>query len=208
MIYTASLFDSEEGRMEAWQLDERTPVEHRLFGVDRRYLLPALLVLAVGLLWAVVMPAADESISKDEIEPGAVSQLHGGVSFAPAAGWVQGTPQLGVANEVDIFSGGMSFSIRSGDFEGTSEELLEQVVAHDGELKIEGELRAVQTTQGISGVAREIFGSDYVGGLFAFTNEGVGVAVVTDGPPTVVDQYTEDVARMIASITFPEEDAS
>ena len=43
--------------MEDWRLEQRVPVEHRLLGLDRRYLAPLLVVVAVWLLWAVVLPA-------------------------------------------------------------------------------------------------------------------------------------------------------
>jgi hypothetical protein len=48
------------------ELEQRTPPEHRFLGLDRRYIAPLVLVVFMWLLWAVVAPAVNEAISRDE----------------------------------------------------------------------------------------------------------------------------------------------
>jgi hypothetical protein len=40
----------------------RVPVEHRFFGLDRRSLLPGLVVIGLFVLWTVVIPAVNHLV--------------------------------------------------------------------------------------------------------------------------------------------------
>ncbi len=191
--------------MRAWDLERRVPVEHRLWGVfDRRHL-PALgIVVAVALLWAVVMPAIDESISQDEIPAGTTVSLSRGVTFEPAAGWVYAGPPFPDAQSVKLFDDGVSFTVQSGRFEGTSQQLMTQVSSHEDDWTVRGDVRRLQTAQGIPGTATAIYGADFSGALFAFAHEGTGVTAVAEGAAPNLKRRTRDVAEMIAGIRFGE----
>ena len=198
----------EEVAVEDWRLEQRVPVEHRLLGLDRRYLLPLLGVAAVWLLWAVVLPAVDESISRSEVGTGDVVHLARGVSYTPAEGWVYaGTPAPGAPTS-EVYSEGVSFVVHSGAFAGSSEELLATVDDEDEQLQVTGATRSVPLSGGVVGVAQEIHDGDALGALFAFAHDGTGVTVEIDGPANIVPLQTEDLGRMIAGIRFPDEDAA
>ncbi|MDA0161878.1 hypothetical protein OM076_16510 [Solirubrobacter ginsenosidimutans] len=189
--------------MGAWDLQQRVPVEHRVWGVfDRRYLPALLAVVGVALLWAVVMPAIDESISKDEIPAGTTVSLSRGVTFSPAQGWVYDEPPFPDAQSVKLFADGVSFTVQSGRFDGSSEQLLAQVTSHDDDWTTRGDARAFQSGQGFPGSATEIHGGDFSGALFAIAHEGTGVTAIAEGPVGAVTRHTRDVAEMIAGIRF------
>ena len=66
----------------------RVPVEHRIFGLDRRTLPFALVAVGVWLLWTVVVPWVDGRIGWDDtIRAGERVRLTDDVTFAPAPGW-------------------------------------------------------------------------------------------------------------------------
>jgi len=189
--------------MRAWELEQRTPPEHRFLGLDRRYIAPLLLVIFVWLLWAVVMPAVDEAISEDEIPAGTTVELANDVTFSPAAGWVYAAAPTPGVQTVELYKSGWTFTILSGKFDGTSRELLERVRdIHDDEVSFEGPVRAVPLEGGVVGAAQETHGANTEGAYFAFAHEGVGVTVVIDGPTSAVDEPTEDMASMVFSIRF------
>jgi hypothetical protein len=189
--------------MKAWELDQRTPPEHRFLGLDRRYIAPLLLVVVVWLLWAVIAPAANEAISRDEIPAGTTAELPNDVTFSPAAGWVYAAPPFPGVQSLELFNGGTTFTIRSGEFDGTSTELLKRVRdADDDTVTFEGPVRFVPLAGGVRGAAQSTHGADSEGAYFAFAHDGVGVTVVIDGPTGAVDVPTEDIAAMIASIRF------
>ena len=49
---------------ESLTLTGRVPVEHRFLGLDRRSLLPGLVVIGLFVLWTVVIPALISVISR------------------------------------------------------------------------------------------------------------------------------------------------
>lgn len=191
--------------MDAWDLEQRTPIEHRWLGLDRRYIAPLLLVIGVWLLWSVVMPAIDESITRDEIPAGTTAKLAGGVTFMPAEGWVYAGPPTPGTPTLELYEEGVKFTIHSGSFSGTSRELLAIETKRHDDFRFEGAVRAFPLSGGVVGAAREIRGPASLGGLFAFSHGGQGVTVFTDGPPNLVRQQTTAIATMIASIQFPSE---
>jgi hypothetical protein len=63
--------------------DERGP-----FGIDRRTVKPALLVLALAVLMSVVLPLIDSRTRyQDEIHEGDVAQIAEGITLVPTPGW-------------------------------------------------------------------------------------------------------------------------
>jgi len=57
----------------------RVPVEHRFFGLDRRSLLPGLVVLALFVLWTVIVPSLDDLLhSSQQTKAGDVFVLERG----------------------------------------------------------------------------------------------------------------------------------
>ena len=60
----------------------RVPVEHRFFGLDRRSLLPGLVVIGLFVLWTVVIPAVNDALSySQQTEAGDVFALERGLTM-------------------------------------------------------------------------------------------------------------------------------
>lgn len=190
------------------------PVEHRLFGLDRRVLWPTIGVLLAVIFYGGVIPLIDESVSADEITAGTELTLGAKgveVSFTPTPGWVISGVPAPSAPKLEIFEDGISFKVQVGVFEGTPEELLDDVRDLHDEFGIEGDPAPLTTTSGIPGVAVELTGIAQDGGLFALVAErpddappsslvpSIGIQIIVEGPPAALDDHTEDIAEMIAS---------
>jgi hypothetical protein len=154
------------------------------------------------LVFAVVMPAIDESIEQDVIPAGTVIKLQHGVSFTTAEGWVSG-PVFPNQPGVELSKGGAGFKVQSGLWNRSAEALLKQVSDDQG-YRLDGPVRKVPTKPGVDGLARALYGAEQgnQGCVFAFTHADVGVTVVVKGSVALVDPPVQDVAEMIASIDF------
>jgi hypothetical protein len=194
--------------MQAWQLGGPPPVEHRFLGLDRRYILPALAVLFLVLFWSAIVPAIDEAMSADEIPEGTVYTLAREVSFTPTPGWSLDGVALPATPAITMFKAGMTFDIRSGAFNGTPQDLLDVIRDTHNEFSVEGGVYPLQLSDGASGVAVQIFGTDFSGYLFAIVgpssgdSRATGVQVVVQGPPNILPQHDDEIAQMVASIHF------
>lgn len=180
------------------------PVEYRLLGFDRRLIWPTVSVYLVVFLWSGVMPAINEAVHNKEVLAGTAYNV-GPVSFTPTQGWViTKTPfPAGSSSNAVVFKDGVSFSVKSGIWKGTAEELLNQIVKDQNEFVVEGKPVPVTTLQKVAGVAKRINGPDYTGLLLAYVDgKGQGVEVIVKGPAATSTQLEQPIADMIKSITF------
>jgi hypothetical protein len=194
----------------------RVPVEHRLFGLDRRTLPFAAVAVAVWLLWTVVLPWVDRVVPwNDTIAAGERIRLTDDVTFAPAAGWglesglrtTDRTRSGQKATEaVQLTDDGVSFFVQRGTWTGSASALLRQITkittTSTGGRGIQLSSRPVafQTSSGHDGVL-ESFRSQRVDGLIAalvFGDQGLQVQVV--GPPDQLDSHAEEIGAMLSSI--------
>ncbi|MFC0528783.1 hypothetical protein [Phytohabitans kaempferiae] len=190
------------------------PVERRWFGFDRTTIAPALVVLALAVVLALVIPTVDHAISAGErVRPGDVVVLQGDIEFIPATGWeltdgiLRGEePRSGAPSTAAVVRGPMSLSVRTGSFTGTPLALLDQIKQTTDELHgkrglhVTGGVAAIQTRGGDQGVIARYRGSSAAGVLAAFVIGGTGVEVVATGPPGTPAAPTQDVASMITSV--------
>lgn len=180
------------------------PVEYRLFGLDRRLIWPTVSVYLVVFLWSGVMPAINEAVHNKEVLAGTAYNV-GPVSFTPTQGWVitQTPSPVGSSSNAVVFKDGVTFSVKSGVWKGTAEELLNQIVKDQNEFLVEGKLVPVTTLQKVAGVAKRINGPDYTGLLLAYVDgKGQAVEVIVKGPAATSIQLQQPIADMIQSITF------
>lgn len=129
------------------------PVEYRLLGLDRRLIWPTASVYLVVFLWSGVMPAINEAVHNKEVLAGTVYNV-GPVRFTPTQGWViTKTPfPVGSSSNAVVFKDGVTFSVKSGVWKGTAEELLNQIVKDQKEFVVEGKLVPVTTLQKVAGL--------------------------------------------------------
>lgn len=191
------------------------PVERRWFGLDRATILPALVVLGLAAVLAIVVPAIDHAVpGGTRVHAGDVVVLQGGIQFVPAAGWeltdgiLRGDePRAGDSPTAAVVDGPITLSVRTGRFVGTPLALLEQIKqttdALHGKhgLHVTGDAEAIQTRAGDRGVIARYQGTSADGALAAFVIEGTGVEVVVTGPSEVPATPARQVAGMITSVS-------
>lgn len=201
------------------------PVEHRILGIDRRTIAPALAVLAFMVLMAVGLPALDESVDYDDpIVAGDVMDLVGGtLTFVPAEGWnrVDGSlvgegavESVGSVSTVVIED--VTLSVTTGEFEGTPDELLDQINELNDTLQdprglgAAGPREEVTTPGGLTGVAETFTGLDQRGvtGAFVVDVDGtsVGVEVVVKGSVESMSEHFEEIIAMLDSMSLTSSD--
>lgn len=201
------------------------PVEHRILGIDRRTIAPALAVLAFMVLMAVGLPALDESVDYDDpIVAGDVMDLIGGtLTFVPAEGWnrVDGSlvgegavESVGSVSTVVIED--VALSVTTGEFEGTPDELLDQINELNDTLQdprglgAAGPREEVTTPGGLTGVAETFTGLDERGvtGAFVVDVDGtsVGVEVVVKGSVESMADHFEEIITMLDSMSLASSD--
>jgi hypothetical protein len=197
------------------------PVEHRVLGIDKRTIAPALLVLGLLVLLAFVVPAIDDAVPYDDpIVAGDVMDLVGGrLTFVPADGWNRVDGSLVGEGAVEVPGSAsvltmedISVSITTGAFEGTPDELLDQINRVNEALKdprglgASGARQTVTTESGIVGVAETFTGVDQKGITAAFVVDvdgtSVGVEVVVKGSVQSMSDHFDEIVAMLDSIAL------
>ncbi|GAA3201305.1 hypothetical protein GCM10010468_14420 [Actinocorallia longicatena] len=197
------------------------PVEYRWWGLDRRSLLPAAVVVCVGLLLSVVLPRIDDAVAVNEIvRPGDRLDLGGGLTIAPPAGWevlagikVGEKTTLPVpedAADASVAGGGVTALIRVDTFDGTPEALLDQVnhtqkrTSNQPGFTVTAPPVPVETAEGNVGVLERYTSTSGEGLLAAFTfhdGRGMSLSVAATGDGQLAEQAGR-IERMIRSIRF------
>jgi hypothetical protein len=193
----------------------RVPVEHRILGLDRRSLLPGLVVIGLFLLWTVVLPAVNGLLSyNQQTRPGDVFRLGTGLTMDAAEGWGVDSglltrdrpwsPVPGAA--VVLADGGASFVVQPGPFRGSAARLLGQIEKVDTALSgdkayhVAGPVQSFQTADGHPGVA-QAYTTVQGGGLVAALVYGrTGLKITFTGTSSALQDRGDAVARMIGSI--------
>ena len=209
---TATTQSAEATAPENW-----VPVEHRLLGLDRRTIAPALFVLALAFICATVIPAINNAIQPDNpVQPGDVLNLGKGLTLVPARDWniVTGlrvsdetsSPATGSAPNVELSNGSVMFKVAEGPFTGTPNALLDQInqnktgVKDIDELASTGDRVTVTTAQGATGVVETFTGSEVGGKIAAFVYDGTGVQITVLGLPEDMALHQDDIQAMVDSI--------
>lgn len=213
--------DRPGGAEESTPPEDWVPVERRILGIDRRTIAPSLAVLAFMLLMAVVLPSADDSVDYDDpIAAGDVMDLVGGeLTFVPAPGWNRVDGSLvgeGAAESVGSVSAvvieDVSVTVTTGEFDGTPDELLDQINDLNDQLQdprglgAAGPRQEVTTPSGLTGVAETFTGLDERGVTAAFVVDvdgtSVGVQVVVRGSVESMGDHLEEITTMLDSMSL------
>ncbi|MEV6216822.1 hypothetical protein [Nocardia sp. NPDC051833] len=193
--------------------DRWVPVDRRRLGMDKRTILPALIVLALAFVQGVLLPQIDAAIpEKDVTTTGEVIALQGQVGFTAAGDWsliagerreVEPSGQ-GYPPQAVLARGGSQFVVRTGKFDGDPRALLAQIERTDElldtGLTASGEPTAITTRSGVDGVITRYAAATVDGVLAAFVVDGTGIEVVAVGPAQPGQDLLGEVADMIASI--------
>ncbi|WP_027006141.1 hypothetical protein [Conexibacter woesei] len=195
----------------------RVPVEHRFFGLDRRSLLPGLVVIGLFVLWTVVVPAVDNLLSySQETRAGDVFVLDKGLTMDAQAGWgvdsgllTTDKTQSGTPGETVVLAkGGSSFVVEPGPFRGSAERLLSQIKKVDTALEgdkayhVAGTVQSFHTTDGHRGVAQAYTTVQGAGVVAALVYGNTGVKITLTGPTATIQDQADEVEKMIDSIHY------
>ncbi len=191
------------------------PADRRLFGLDRRTLLPAAVVAVLFVFTVWVMPAINRAVPvTDPVRAGDVIQV-GDVEFVPAVGaniatgLRQGRPDVGNSYPkiAVVTYQGTTFKVRTDDYDGTPAQLLEQIKKNNegtrvdgGGFRVNGEPVTIVNADGDKGVAAHYDSASAVGLVAAFVFDGTGVEIEAVGPETLADSVGEEVAAMVQSV--------
>ena len=209
--------------------DDWVPADERVAGIDRRTIWPGAVLLIVWALWAHVMPWIDAQIEVDNpIVAGDVINLgFGEVTFVPTVGWqlesgvllTEGTEDAaGVPSSARLSSDVVSYTASSGNWDGTAEELVDQMIEVNENLdlllaKDEQGRSAITNADGVPGEIVYIAGVDQAALIAAFVFEPVddgsggnttpiGVEIEVVGTPEKLEDLVEEIASMIDSTTY------
>jgi hypothetical protein len=137
------------------------PVEHRLFGLDRRTFKPALIALTIALVLAYGLPALNAAIPwHNEIRAGDRLDLGAGATAVPPAGWqLQSGTLTGAAAanpvtlQVELATGGATIELRGAPYRGSAAAFLDQVERSEGDVPgVDSGRGTVTTAAGLTGV--------------------------------------------------------
>ncbi|BBX48768.1 hypothetical protein GCM10009641_01860 [Mycobacterium cookii] len=197
--------------------DERwVPADERRFGLDRRTLVPTLVVFAIVITMAVVLPVINASVPyHDIVRAGDVLELEGGVTFVPEAGWgitsglrAGHAPLSGQYPATAVVEdGALKFTVRTGPFHGDTGQLIDQIETTSEALnrgrgvRITGAPSTLMTTQGKEGASVHVTGPHTSGVIAAFVFGSRGVEAVATGPSDANSEPSVAVLRMIGSIS-------
>ena len=190
------------------------PADRRWLGLDRRTIAPAVVVLALAFVMALVLPVIDAAVSYDDkVVAGDVLAVDGDITFVPEPGWgvTAGVrrgagPVGGYPPKATVVDGGVTFTVRSALFDGDANALLDQIktttdaLQGDGGIRITDARSTVTTDSGQSGVLTQLAGPRSRGVLAAFVFDGYGVQAIAVEPADGTGSRDDAVTRMIASI--------
>ncbi len=203
---------------------DRVPADQRILGIDKRTIWPGVVLLIVFLLWSQLMPWINDQVALDNpIVAGDVINLgNGEVTFVPAVGWdlLSGTlltdgneDAASIPSSATLLSETVSYSAKSGNWDGTANELLDQVIkVNDSldELGVKDEQNRISITNadGVPGELAYLVGVDQAAliATFVFEPEGggtkIGVDIEVRGEPAQLKELAEEYAPMIETTTY------
>ncbi|OZC45896.1 hypothetical protein CH267_28625 [Rhodococcus sp. 06-621-2] len=190
---------------------QRVPAEHRVLGLDRRTLAPALLVIAVFLVLTVAVPRVDAAIGwNDPVRAGQQLALTDTIAFTPRTGWeVETGFRVGEkdrrSGDATVSGDGVTFQVTADSFDGTPDDLVDQVEkvtsrTTDPSFRVDGDRATLTTAAGQTGVVQAYSSVRGDGLVAAFVVDGTGLKVTAYGPPTQMTAAATDIKDMISSI--------
>jgi hypothetical protein len=193
----------------------RVPVEHRFFGLDRRSLLPGLVVIALFVLWTVIVPSLNDLLHySQQTKAGDVFVLKQGLTMDAQPGWgvdsglltTDRSTTAAAGETVALSKGGVAFAVTSGPFRGDARKLLGQITKVDHALAgneafhVSSDVATFHTNEGHHGVAQAYTTVAGAGVVTALVYGDTGLKITYTGSTTAMADHGEEVGDMIDSI--------
>jgi hypothetical protein len=117
--------------------------ERRLFGIDRRTVGPAFLVLGLAVVMSVVLPSIDsETAYRHQAHKGNVVEIADRITLVAAPGWGlasgalvgEARSPIGSTAATELVDGSVTFDVQVAPFDGTPSALLARINRISGDL--------------------------------------------------------------------------
>jgi hypothetical protein len=200
------------GRSADW-----VPVERRWLGLDRRSIVPALVILGIALLFAGILPAINDTVAyDDETQPGDVMTLGSGITFEPAPGWqvesgvrVGEETVSGAAPPVVLSKGGVTVVVQVFPTADDAAAVLKNFEAISGQSDTPPDFAVVSrrvdfsTASGLAGRLEQYEGAGVDGVLAAvtFPENDLALTFAVSGPNGDLDTLGSEIGTMLASVS-------
>ncbi|BBH69524.1 hypothetical protein ACTI_62090 [Actinoplanes sp. OR16] len=194
--------------------DTWIPVERRWLGLDRRTLLPGLVVLGIALLLRTIIPLIDQAVPGGAvIEAGQRLNLNAGLTVAPPAGWQltdgilvgANTVQPGAGSATAAFgTGGVGAQIQVANFSGDANALLDQLNRNDRKhITVTSDRATITAAGGVTGVAEQFGSTSNDGILAAYTfPDGRGMSIEVVGTANQLAAHAGEIDAVLRSVTL------
>ena len=182
------------------------PVEHRVLGLDRRTITPAVIVAAIVTFYAVLIPYVDGLVDHDSaVEAGTSLVIGGDVTIVPPAGWEVTDRTALDAGSLELHNSGIIVNANVGPFAGELDELLAYAdgIVDDAETGVaHHEASSIVAADGTAGLEEHWDGVNTEGLLAVFSDGTLGVVIAVEGPEPMVTRHQKELDQMIASVRF------
>ncbi|ROP61240.1 hypothetical protein [Curtobacterium sp. ZW137] len=188
------------------------PADRRWWGLDRRTIVPAAIVLVTAAIMHWAVPWVNERVPfRETVTAGQTMTLDDDVVFTPPAGWGisdgvrTGDPEAGGSypKSATVFDGATSITVRSGTFDGTSAALLRKLKTTDATARVRtltSTSTPITTASGVRGVISEFRDARNDGAIAAFVSDGVGVEVIINTPNTTPTDRATVIGQVLSSL--------
>jgi hypothetical protein len=205
---------------ETFDREEWVPVEERVAGFDRRSIWPGVVLLVVWVVWAFAMPAGNAVLDFDDATAaGDVIDLGDGeFTMITAPGWqleegvrTTADAEVGVGAGAVLSRELVTIEVSTAVWQDDTTALLDRTLEISdalGDIPV-ADVRdriEIANVDGVTGQAASFVGADEQGLVVAYVfDQGpvpVGVTAVLSGDPDAPDDVGEDLATMVAGITY------
>ncbi|AGZ46023.1 hypothetical protein AFR_38845 [Actinoplanes friuliensis DSM 7358] len=193
-------------------------MERRWLGLDRRSLLPALVVLVIAVVLRAVIPWIDHHIAEDDVvRAGDRLNLSSGLTVTPPVGWLlidgllvgASTVQPGTGSSTaTVARSGVGAQIQVAPFAGDANALLDQLNRNESrsddrpEFTIDGSRGAVNAAGGIAGVVENYTSTSSDGIIAAYVlPDGRGLAIEVSGAESQLSAHNGQISAMLRSVS-------
>ncbi|NUT49769.1 MAG: hypothetical protein HOV94_21030 [Saccharothrix sp.] len=168
-------------------------------------LLGSSIVFAVITLLVGTLVVVDDSVSgAEEIPPGTVLDVGGGVAFVPAAGWFLVPEQVVPGSRTVVASRGSSFRVEGKEWDGTLAAEVERTrrTVEAGDARITGDGESFHSAGGLTGTRLAFVTTSGQGRAWVALDEPTrrSVIVIAVSPAEVYRQVAPEVDEMLDSV--------
>ncbi len=184
--------------------------ESTKIGFEREKVLPSLIIGVVIVVFAVLLPMVNRSISSERaVEKGSTLDVGLGVSFIPAVEWSLHTDATSPGNNdaggyISLSKAGLVFYVKAEKYDDDLEAFHNLISDQFNKSSFRGfssiENQKITTKTGYQGFSQLFSFNGVEGQLSALTEEGIGISFIARGTDGVYFRYYTEIQDMIGSL--------